>query len=103
MPQIPAQNPDKAENWETPQVSAQGMTGAENQLPQMPLTRKFGVYGSRSLIYGGELLSALLCQVWDYRSQRYNDKKEMRIIHNYKQSYMRMLEKAMSRSTTIQY
>ena len=80
-----------------------GAEGQPIQPPQIQATRKFPIYGSRSLSYGSELLSALLCQVWDNKQARYEDKTAMRLIYNFKGQYLRVFENALGRSTTINY
>ena len=57
------------------------------------LEKKFLVYGSRSLKYGGELLSSLLCQLWDVKQQqRWLDPASHRLIHNFEQKYLSVFE-----------
>lgn len=55
--------------------------------------KKFAVYGSRSLKYGGEFLSSLLCQVWEFKEPQYPNWR--RLINNFQEKYLGVFETAL--------
>lgn len=72
------------------------------------MDKKFGVYGSRSLKYGGELVSTLLCQPWDVslprqpHQGRLGDASGPRLIKDFHERYIGVFTNALVKPHSLQ-